>query len=334
MASRKLIFIPLLILAVLAVALYFAGHVSIKPGARSAALVPHYMGQAAVALPEAFTLESGRLAITCEGTQGLTTVVETPHQNYGPVAFEALSIMLPRGQSHLLRDLSLEFGRPAQLVHTEMGDEILESVIADFGSGSLRLSRRLSPEDVDENFARQALDFLNKYTWGHRGAKSGDIHSVYGYVDGRQPCQAAEANLLFASEDGAVKLFLSNQGDLAQNLKDKGLEAAVGGEDPAKSPSWFSETLKIFSGQWNRKVQGGERRVAGRPGREWVSLRRDLPSGQVLFTAQWLPETAPGQDGGPMPAIVMNAPLAEAPAALRLWGDILSSSTLAMDFFL
>lgn len=324
MAIPKLISIPLFLAAALAGGLYFASHASVKPESEpGASLAPHYMGQAVLAIPSDFKLESGRLSVACEGRPGLTAVMETPHQYYGPVAYEALSIMLPQGPSQIIRDLSLDFGRPAQLVHTALGPgEALESVIADFGSGSLRLSRTLAADSIDNDFAREALDFLENYTWGHRGAKSDDLHSFYGYVGRARPCLTAKLKLLFTSENQSIKLLLTNMDDPAQKAKDAGLELS--------EPSWLAETKKILRGQLKRKVRGGPREVAGRPGLEWVSLSRDLASGQTVFTAQWLPEEAPGL--GPMPAIIMNAPVSEAPAALSLWNDILLSSTLAADF--
>jgi hypothetical protein len=322
-----------MLIAALGLAVYYGSHASIKPEPARYALTPQYLGQAAVALPTDFTVQSGRLAIACPGRPGTTVVMETPHQDYSLVAYEALSIMLPQGPSRIMRDLSLDFGRPAQLVHTTLNlDEVLVSVIADYGTGSLRLSRVAKSRGAlsfDEVFSRQAREFMANYSWGHRGAADDDVHSLYGRVGKNTPCVSADLNLLFASEDEKIKIFVSSDKDAATQAQRRGLEMAA--SVAAEPPSWFAETVKIFKGQWNRKIQGGARLVAGRPGLEWVAIRRDLKSKTVIFTAQWLPEAGAG---APMPAIIINSPLNQAEKALRLWNDILSSSTLAMDFYL
>ncbi|UQZ89683.1 hypothetical protein C4J81_10870 [Deltaproteobacteria bacterium Smac51] len=340
MAIRKKVLIPLivaLLLVLIPLGAYYAGNISIKPDPARSALTPRYMGQAAIALPAGFELQSGRLAITCEGSPGLTAVMETPHQDYGPVAFEALSIMLPVGPGQIMKDLSLDFGRPAQLVHTRSGpDQVIASVIADLGPGSLRLSRTVKADPdtgvfSTDDFAREALGFLNNYAWGHRGSKARDLHSVYGHVGRAAPCSQADVNLLYSSSQNSARIFLTTANDLQSAARSRSLELATGGT-LQNQPSWLSEAKEIFKGQWNRKVQGGPRKVAGRLGLEWVTVRRDMSSGRRLFVAQWQPEAASGP--GPLPSIIMNADFNDAPAALRLWGDILNSSTLAMDFYL
>lgn len=337
MAIRTRIIVPLIICAALAAAVYYGSHASVTPApSLRSALAPHYMGQAAVALPGDFIVKSGRLAVTCPGRPGTTSVIEAPHQNYGLVVYEALSIMLPTGgPSRIMKDLTLDFGRPAQLVFTTLNQEETEvSVIADLGTGSVRLSRVTNSRGAlgfSFMFTEEARKFFANYSWGHRGNRPTDIHSLYGYMGRQTPCANAAVNLVFASKDEAVKIFLSTADDVASGAQVRGLELAAG-EAPSEPPSWLSETLKIFKGQWNRKIQGGSRLLAGRPGTEWVAIRRDLSSGRVMFTAQWLPEKTENQS--PMPAIIMNAALNEAPMALRLWNDILSSSTLAMDFYL
>jgi len=328
----------LIILTAMPLAAWHGGNARIKPEERNEALRLYYLGQTIITLPESFRLETGRLRLICEGNMDLTAVAEVPHR--GPLNLEAMNALIPeKGQHYPVKDLTAEMNRPAHLFFTNPGPTgVLASIIVDYGPGALRLSRQIQRDLTGsfavEDFESDASRYARNYFWGHNGARVGDMHSLYGRISAEQGCRDYRTRLKFVSKDHSVKVMLVNDQsrDLAALAADYNMELALDGDSIQKPPTLVSQLAGLKSGQWSRKVRGGPRLVAGRPGLEWVTLRHDLISGEKFLAAIWLPDSRTQPENGPgLPVLILSASQEDAARALSYWDGILGGSAVISD---
>ena len=328
----------LIILTAMPLAAWHGGNARIKPAESGESLRLYYLGQAILGLPESFRLETGRLRLVCEGNMDMTAMAEVPHRG-GPLSFEAMNALIPEsGRHYPVKDLSAEMNRPAHLFYTNPGPTgVLATIIVDYGPGALRLSRQVK-RDLTGNFAVEDFEndagrYARNYFWGHNGARTGDMHSLYGRVSAEQGCREYRARLKFSSPDHSIKVMLVN--DQARDLEalaaDYKMDLALHGDALHNPPTWLSEMASLKTGQWNRKVRGGPRKVAGRPGLEWVTLRHNLLSGQKTLAAIWLPDSNTQTGQPPIPVLIMSSAHHEAAKAMSYWDDLLNSSVVISD---
>lgn len=324
MVIRKKTALPVLLALLvggLALGWHKAGRVSLEPVKSQAPLQRYYAGRFSIGLPADLKLDSGRVRLLCPGPLGTVSVYETPHQDYGPVAYEALSITLPSGASHyLIADLSERFGRPAQLIHSDPGPEsALVSVLIDYGPGTLRLSRPTESDGqggyASRSFVESALRFSQNYRWGRNGFKNGDLHSLYGRVTPEQACIGYQALIRFVSSENSIRFILTNDHDPGRVAGENRMRPALADGGP---PVGLSAVYK--DGHWIRRVRGGPRAISGQTGLEWIVLSRDFSDGSKTFEAIWRP------DNPEQPTLLMSADQANAALALGCWNEIMESS--------
>lgn len=302
----------------------------LTPERRSERLRMHFMGQAMVGLPNDFQVESGRVQMLCAGGVGWVSLVEVPYLPGDAASGQGLSRVMPEsGDFRLVKDLSDDFNRPAQLVLSESeGDEAMASVAMNLDSGLVRISRLVKKNDQDEfpleKFEREALFFSRNYSWGHSGGGLYDMHSLHGYLRPAQGCRDMRAVIKLGSPHSSVKAALIRDHErLEEVIRENGLELATAG-DLANPPSVMGGVWD--KGQWNRLVRGGPRRLSRQLGLEWVVLRRDFGTGRQCFAAIWHPSNRD------MPVLVMTAAREEAALALSYWNDMLRSVGIVSDY--
>ncbi|MDR1044307.1 MAG: hypothetical protein LBP33_04200 [Candidatus Adiutrix sp.] len=329
---KALLIFLLLLLIALPLAVRLGTEASLRPDRKGEKMLARYLGRASFVLPANFQVEGGALQLFCAGSSEPTSVVERPHPRVDDQAYELLGRLVPEGREHyLIKDLTDLYERPAQLIFSNPGPEkTLASVMVDLGRGSIRLSRPVSraPEGFydSRDFEEDARLFILNYRWGHSAGRRGDLHSLFGRISTEQGCRDLKLSIVYRSALNSVRLGLINESgiNLGRAAAGRGLALAwpAGAESP---PDRLSELRRLKDGQWNRKVRGGPRRLAGCDGLEWVVLRRDLENGRESLLALWRPDDP---TASPLPALVLNADRADAAVALRVWDDLLDRSRL------